>query len=272
VIFSTRVDRIGAASVILNVLYRVRKAVAVLLMTGSAVGLLVLFLWRGPALATSGLLVVAAALVVGTVGLARGAWWGRMVPIAWSTSVAVLSLVALALTRNVSRFDGLLAGAILLRVCVAGNAMFARHEGHAPPALDWTRPGMRLVRAAVTANLGAFLGGVTHALTMFDEPARRAPCCWGPCRHYHFPTVPFCVCLAMSALMLVGVVLLARQRTAGLLPAAVSAVGVPVVLIANHSVLGSEWALIFGPGIVCGWLVLGRFLPAMARFLRRSPG
>jgi hypothetical protein len=251
-------------------LYRLRKAAAVLLMAGSAVGLLVLFLWRGPALASSGLLVVAAALVLGTVGLARGAWWGRMVPIAWSTSVAVLSVVAL--TRNVSGFDGLLAGAILLRVCVAGNAMFARHEGQAPPGLDWTRPGMRLVRAAVTANLGAFLGGVTYSLAMFDEPVPRATCCWGPCPHYHFPTVPFCVCLAMSALMLVGVVLLARQRTAGLLPAAVSAVVVPVVLIANHHVLGGEWALIFGPGIVCGWLALGRFLPAMARFLRRSPG
>jgi hypothetical protein len=67
-------------------LYRLRKAVAVLLMAGSAVGLLVVvFLLRGPALAGSGLLVVAATLVLGTVGLARGAWWGRMVPIAWST-------------------------------------------------------------------------------------------------------------------------------------------------------------------------------------------
>ena len=75
----------------------------------------------------------------------------------------------------------------------------------------------------------------------------------------------------MSALMLVGVLLLARQRTAGLLPAAVSAVVVPVVLIANHHVLSVGWALTFGPGIVCGWLALGRFLPAMARFLRRSP-
>jgi hypothetical protein len=194
-----------------------------------------------------------------------------MVPIAWSTSVAVLSVAAL--TTDVSAFGGLLAGAILLRVCVAGNAMFARHEGQAPPPLDWTRPGMRLVRAAVTTNLGAFLGGVTFSLAMFDEPLYRITCCGGaPCPKYQFPTVPFCVCLAMSALMLVGVVLLARQRTAGLLPAAVSAVVVPVVLIANHNVLNVGWALIFGPGIVCGWLALGRFLPAMARFLRRSPG
>ncbi len=252
-------------------LYRVQKAVALLLMAGSAVGLLVLFLWRGPSLASSGLLAVVATLVLGTVGFARGAWWGRLVPVAWSTTVAVLSVVAL--TRNVSGFVGVLAGAILLRVCVAGNAMFAGYEGQAPPPLDWTRPGMRLVRAAVTANLGAFLGGVTYLLAMFDEPVRTVTCCGGmACPHLHFPTVPFCVCLAMTALMLVGVVLLARQRTAGLLPAAVSAVVVPVVLIANHNVLGSEGVLIFGPGIVCGWLALGRFLPAMARFLRRSPG
>jgi hypothetical protein len=252
-------------------LYWLRKAVAVLLMAGSAVGLSALFLWRGPALASSGLLVVAAALVMGTVGLARGAWWGRMVPIAWSTSVAVLSV--LALTRNVSGFEGLVAGAILLRVCVAGKAMFARHEGQAPPPLDWTRPGMHLVRAAVTANLAAFLGGVTYALAMFYDPTETITCCGGaPCPHRQFPTVPFGVCLAMSALMLVGVVLLARQRTAGLLPAAVSAVVIPVVLIANHHVLGAGWTLIFGPAIVCGWLALGRFLPAMVRFLRGSPG
>ena len=131
----------------------------------------------GQALASSGLLVVAAALVLGTVGLARGAWWGRMVPIAWSTSVAVLSVVAL--TTNVSGFGGLLAGAILLRVCVAGKAMFARHEGQAPPPLDWTRPGMRLVRAAVTANLGAFLAGVTFSLAMFYEPFPAITCCGG---------------------------------------------------------------------------------------------
>jgi hypothetical protein len=174
---------------------------------------------------------------------------------------------------NVSGFVGVLAGAILLRVCVAGNAMFAGYEGQAPPPLDWTRPGMRLVRAAVTANLGAFLGGVTYLLAMFDDPVRTVTCCGGmACTHLHFPIVPFCVCLAMTALMLVGVVLLARQRTAGLLPAAVSAVVVPVVLIANHNVLGSEGVLIFGPGIVCGWLAHGRFLPAMALFLRRSPG
>jgi hypothetical protein len=249
-------------------LYRLRKGAAVFLMGGSAVALLALFVWGRPALDTSGLLVVAAALVVGTVALARGAWWGRIVPIAWSTSVAVLSVVAL--TRNLYGFGGLLAGAILLRACLAGKAMFARHEGQAPPELDWTRPGMRLVRAAVTANLGAFLGGVTYAMAMFYEPPP-VPCCFGPCHHHHFPTVPFCVCLAMSASMLVGVVLLARQRTAGLLLAAVSALAVPVVLISSRHVLG-EWALIFGPGIVCGWLVLGRFLPAMARFLRGSPG
>jgi hypothetical protein len=264
-------DPTGPASAILKcMLYRVRKAVALLLMAASAVGVLVLFLWLGPALASSGLLAVVATLVLGTVGFARGAWWGRLVPVAWSTTVAVLSVVVL--TRNVSGFDGVLAGAILLRVCVAGNAMFAGYEGQAPPPLDWTRPGMRLVRAAVTANLGAFLGGVTYLLGMFDEPT--VTCCGGlPCPYrHHFPTVPFCVCLAMTALMLVGVVLLARQRTAGLLPAAVSAVVVPAVLIANHNVLGREGVLIFGPGIVCGWLALGRFLPAMARFLRRSPG
>ena len=132
--------------------------------------------------------------------------------------------------------------------------MFARHEGQAPPPLDWTRPGMRLVRAAATANLGASLAGVTFSLAMFYEPFPAINGSRGaPRPPYQFPTVPFCVCLAMSALMLVGVLLLARQRTAGLLPAAVSAVVVPVGPIANHHVLSVGWVLTFGPGIVCGW-------------------
>jgi hypothetical protein len=249
-------------------LYRLRKAAAVLLMAGSVVGLLLLVRWRGLELATSGLLMVAATLVVGTVGLARGAWWGRMVPIAWSTSIAVLSVVAL--TDHLGGFEILLAGATLLRLCVAGKAMFASYEGQAPPPQDWTRPEMWLIRAAVTSNLGAFLGGVTYSMAMFQESILGFTCCWGDCPAFHFPTVSFCVCLGMSALMLVGALLLARQRTAGLLPATVSAVVVPVALIANH--VPSGWPLIFGPGIVCGWLALGRFLPAMSRFLRRSPG
>src|SRR3954466_10882151 len=135
-------------------LYRARKAVAVSLMAGSAGALLAgLSGWWRVDLETSGLLVVAAALVVGTGGLARGAWWGRMVPAAWSNSMAVL--MSLAVFHGAGRAGAFLGGAGLLRVCVAGKAMFARYEGQAPPALDWTRPGMRLVRAAVTANLGA---------------------------------------------------------------------------------------------------------------------
>jgi hypothetical protein len=147
--------------------------------------------------------------------------------------------------------------------------MFARYEGQAPPAFDWTRPGMGLVRAALIANLCAFLGSVTLAPAIFQFIRFRA--------HSHLsaldPALPLMACLVVTAVMLVALVLVARQRTVGLLLLAVSAVGVPLLFIANGAIDDTLAALIFlalfGPGIVCGWLALGRFVPGMVRLLRR---
>jgi len=53
----------------------------------------------------------------------------------------------------------------------------------------------------------------------------------------------------------------------------VSAVGVPLALIANRDVLdgpgGLIFAAVFAPGIACSWVALGRFVPGMVRLLRR---
>jgi hypothetical protein len=188
-----------------------------------------------------------------------------MLPLAWSVVAALAS--ALAMARSLAPAHYFLAGAVLLRLCLAGKEMFARYEGQAPPAFDWTRPGMRLVRAALIANLCAFLGGVTLAPAIFE---------WSRFTHQHQTLAPgtmLMACLVMTAVMLVAVMLLARQRTAGLLLLAVAAIGVPLTLIANRAVYDTATALIFlalfGPGIVCGWLALGRFVPGMVRLLRR---
>jgi hypothetical protein len=242
-------------------LFRVRKALAVVLMAGSAAGLAAGLLgWWYLSTDMVGLWAVLAALVVGTVGLARGAWWGRIVPLVWSAAATVVG--AVTAVDAAGRGALIVAGAVILAGCVSGRQMFDRYEGQAPPPLDWRQPGMGLVRAALLANLYAFLAAVTVIpLVQFTQRCVFSGIDMSPL---------MAVCLAMTAVLLLGVVLLARQRTAGLLLVAVSAVGLPLVLLASRRPQGSlGLAIILAPGILCGWLALGRFVPGMVRLLRR---
>jgi hypothetical protein len=258
-------------------LFQLRKAGAVFVMMGS-VGFLIAVLTNwGIDLRRAGILGVLAALLVGTVALARGAWWGRFLPLAWSASLAVLGLTVAPVkegygTGTMNWGLTFLGGAILLPLCLVGREMFARYEGQAPPPLDWTRPGMRLVRAAVVANLSAFLGGMVLAPAIFAWRQHYDPYATIDAPNPD-PTALLAICLAMTVLMLIGVVLLARQRTAGLFLVAIAAVGVPLVLIANREVLKGPGAWIFmgvfGPALLCGWVAVGRFVPGMVRLLRR---
>lgn len=243
-----------------------RKVVAVALMAGSA-GSLVSLIWSSRFGADEvGLAAVAAVLAVGTVALAVGAWWARLLALAWSGSAAIMTGMALA--AGVPSTLPYLVGALLLLGCLGGKAMFERYEGTAPPPIDWARPGMGVVRAAVVANLGSFLGGIALAPMMFTFD--HGGCCLQPSSRD--PRVLLAIGLSMAAVMLVGVVLLARQRTAGLLLVALAAAGLPLALVSNPGALSGGGALVFavlfGPGILCGWLALGRYLPRMIRFLR----
>jgi hypothetical protein len=248
-------------------LFRARKLVAVFLMAAGPGLLGAQLLDMGHGLWRSGYAAVMVVLLLGTVPLARGVWWGRMLPLAWSTSGAIVS--AICLVNGSTRAGGYLAGALVLRACLAGREMFAHYEGMAPPPADWTAPGMRFVRAALLANLAAFLGAIAfapaiHGFNSFEwhHPASG----WDP-------TVLLLGCLAMTAVMLAGLLLLARQRTAGLFLVAVAAAGVPLILLANRGVLSGTggWIIagVFGPGVVWGWVALARFLPGMVRFVRR---
>jgi hypothetical protein len=242
-------------------LFRVRRALAGLLMAGStawvASGLLG---WWDLDRELRGMWVVLAALAVGTFGLAQGAWWGRLIPLAWSLAVTLVSGVGLLAGAHVLP---VLGGGLLLGTCLVGKEMFTRYEGNAPSPLDWTQPGMRFVRVAVVANLYAFLAAV--ALIPLYEGMHS-------CLRSGFqPPALMWVALGMTAVMLVGVLLLLRQRTAGMLLVAVAAVALPLVLMAGMR--GSREAplmvLAFGPGVLCGWLALARFAPGMVRLLRR---
>src|SRR5688572_21487345 len=246
--------------------FMARKVVAVVLMTASAGGLAAVLWGTGLRMDKAGVAVVVMALVVGTVALARNAWWGRLLALAWGMSVAILAALILA-TGGLWTLP-YLAGALVLLGCLGGQAMFAAYEGSAPPPLDWRQPGMGLIRAAVVANLCGFLGGVTIAPPIFAVQHQHPLYLHSPID----PTLLLVTCLIMTALSLAGVVLLARQRTAGLMLLAVAAAGLPLALIAYPGALDdtSAWlfAGLFGPGIVCGWMALGRYLPRMVRFLR----
>jgi hypothetical protein len=243
-------------------LFRVRKVLAGLLMAGSVVFLVAGLMWAGVNGENAGVAVVAAALLLGMLGLAQGAWWGRIVPLAWSVGVAAVSTLALVLGRRPQAWQVwlALAGALVLIACLSGKEMFAHYEGKAPPPLDWTRPGMRLVRTAMVANVYAFLVAVAivPVLTTIDGCVLLRP-------------QQAAACLAMMAILVVGLVLLARQRTAGLLLVAVSVMGLPLMLMAWRGALEEVLILsvAIAPGIVCGWLALGRFVPGMVRLLRR---
>jgi len=245
-----------------------RKVVAVALMAGSAGRLVALISGSRFGTDEAGLVAVAVVLVVGTVALAIGAWWARLLALAWGGSAAIMAGVALA--SDVPSMLPYLVGALVLLGCLAGKAMFDRYEGTAPPPIDWTQPGMGVVRAAVVTNLCGFLGGVAFAPALFAFQSGRGylhqP------THSPDPTALLAIGLTLAATMLVGVVLLAKQRTAGLLVVVLAAVGLPLALISNPGALDGGaapvFAGLFGPGILCGWIALGRYLPRMIRFLR----
>jgi hypothetical protein len=239
-------------------LFHVRKVLAGLLMAGSVVCLVAGLMRAGVNGENAGVAVIATALLLGMLGLAQGAWWGRIVPLAWSWGVAAVSTLALVL--GAPRVWLVLAGALVLIACLSGKEMFARYEGQAPPPLDWTRPGMRLVRTAVIANVYAFLVAVALVPALTTDHS---------CELNGFHPQQAAACLAMAAILLGGLVLLARQRTVGLFLVAVSVVGLPLTLVALEDESVLLCAVAFGPGIICGWMALARFVPGMIRLLRR---
>jgi hypothetical protein len=275
-LFSGHREQIGSAMVLPSrMLFRTRRLVAVLVMATSVALTIAALSSLGVNLQRSGVLAVGAALLVGTVALAWEAWWGRLLPLAWSVCLMILGVLGVA--DHTDWGPAFLGAGVLLSLSLTGKEMFARFEGKAPPPLDWTGPGMRLVRATVVASLSAFLGGVALAPAILAwNPQPRPHPDWHPgnlpMEPAPDPTGLLVVCVVLTVLLLIGVILLARQRTAGLLLVGVAALGVPVALVVNPDVLRAGgfliFAAVFGPALLCGWISLGRFVPGMVRLLR----
>jgi hypothetical protein len=148
-----------------------------------------------------------------------------------------------------------LVASLVLLVSLSGRTMFGRYEGNA--ATDWRGPRMGLVRWTIILNLASALG-----LFLFVVIYRYA-IQW----HVAIPA-------ALLAGLVIGVLLLARQKTAGLLLVAVSCIlFVPAgtyFVWKEASDTGEMYvfAAAFLPGIIAGWACLFAFGKPLGRALR----
>ena len=215
-----------------------------------ALGGLIVTLERGAYGVNPGLVVATRVLLlplgVTIVGLALEKHWGRWMALA--AAVAVLPWAAyltFGLPPGVPLMQqtvALVASALLL-VTLLGRSMFERYEGRA--STDWSGPRMGLVRWALILNLASAVG-----LFVFVAVYRY--------RIEWHVAVPALLLLGLLA----GVLLLARQKTVGLLLVALSCVlfvpaGAFFVSKESSWAGGAHiFAASFLPGVLAGWACL----------------
>jgi hypothetical protein len=201
----------------------------------------------GLVLATRWLLVPLGLTII---GLAMGRTWARWLALAGAVAVLpwaaflTFGMPAGTLIRRQAAFA--LAASLVLLLSLSGRAMVRRYEGHA--ARDWTAPRMGLVRWTIILNLASAL-----QLFLFLV-AYRYTIAW----HAVIPA-------GLLAGLLAGVLLLARQKTVGLLLVASSCVlFVPAGAFfvwkeARHTGEIYLFAALFLPGVLAGWACLAAF-------------
>lgn len=241
-----------------------RKTVAILALL--ALGGLVLTLERG-AYGVNPRLVVATELLliplaVTIVGLAAEKYWSRWLALAGALAVLPWAFVltfGLPAGAPLRQQTVALIASVLLLVSLPGRAMFERYEGRA--ATDWTGTRMWLVRWTIILNIASALG-----LFLFVVMYRYA-IEW----HIAIPTV-------LLTGLLVGVLLLASQKTVGLILVALSCVFfVPAGVFfvwqeASHTGDVYLFAVAFLPGVIAGWACLFAFGKPICAALRAGSG
>lgn len=197
-------------------------------------------------------------LAIAAVGVIRERYWGRWLGL--SAGIAVLPWSAAFLLgpkfgAPVVRPAIAFAASTLLLLSLTGRTMLHRYDERAKT--NWTGPKMGLLRWTVICNTASAVALYVF-LTAYDYQVD-----W---------------LLAIPAVLLVGVVvgvlLLARQKTIGILVMAVSCIlFVPAAgyLVWKEAAYPGEamlFAVVFLPGIVTGWATLLAFGKPMMRFLR----
>lgn len=195
-------------------------------------------------------------------GLLRGAPWSRWLGI--SMGLAVLPwAMAIALEPLIpGRWRAVLslAASAALLASLTGGAMFERFEGRSN-RVDWAAPGMRLIRWTIICN-----GAAALALYLFVTA-------------YDYRVDAYlAVAAALLIALLVGLALLARGRTVGLLLVGLFCllfVPAGVFFLASEASSSGE-AVLFGvaflPGIAMAWASLVTFGPRLLRMLGASDG
>jgi hypothetical protein len=238
----------------------IRKLTALLSL--AALGGLILTLERGFYGVNPRFVTVAYSLLVPlgltVIGLLLEKAWARWLALAGAIAVLPWAVV---LTFGLPRGAPLLqqgialAAALLLLLSLSGPAMFERYEGKAE--MDWCGARMNLVRWTIILNLASAMG-----LLLFVAVYRYVI-------QWHV-AIPAILLLGL----VVGVLLLARQKTGGLLLVALSCLlflpaGVFFVWReASHTGEVYLFAAMFLPGVVAGWACLFSFGKPIWRALR----
>ena len=229
-----------------------------------ALGGLILTLERGsygvnPRLVlATGLLLIPLGITI--IGLAVEQFWSRWLALAGAFAVLPWAFVltfGLPAGAPLGQQTVALVASLLLLVSLPGRAMFERYEGRA--ATDWNGPRMGLVRWTIILNIASALG-----LFLFVVMYRYA-IEW----HVAIPAV-------LLTGLLIGVLLLASQKTIGLILVALSCVlFVPAgafFVWKEASYTGEMYlfAAAFLPGIIAGWACLFAFGKPIWTALSRS--
>jgi hypothetical protein len=198
-------------------------------------------------------------LILSIAGLVTDRFWARWLGLAIAIAVLPWAFVITFVPEPglpVPAGAGALAAAVALLAALAGRRMAARYEGKVK-SIDWFGPRMRWLGWTVIGNLASVL-----TLLLFVV-AYRFRFAW------HMALLG-----AVMAGLIAGVVLLARQLTAGLLLVwlcciAIIPVGAMFVL---SEATGAGEALLFAaallPGALTGWATVFVFGRPLIRFLR----
>jgi hypothetical protein len=206
-------------------------------------------------IATRVLLIPLGATII---GLVLEKYWGRWLALAAAVVVlpwAIVLTFGLPSGAPLGQQTIALVASGLLLVTLTGRAMFERYEARA--ATDWSGPRMGLVRWTIILNIASAV-----ALSLFVA-VYRYTIEW----HVAFPAV-------LIVALLVGVLLLARQKTLGLVLVALSCVlFVPAAVFfvwmeSSYAAGVRIFAMSFIPGVVAGWVCLFAFGRPVWRALR----
>ncbi len=199
-------------------------------------------------------------LLVSMVGLVRGRAWARWLGLAGGIAVLPWAMALLLKPYGLSavRPATALAAALVLIASLIGRSMFDEFEGRAT-RVDWRGRGMSLIRWTIVLNLASVL-----ALYLFVVAVQY--------RHAWHLAIPAATLVGLVA----GVLLLAYQKTGGLLLVALCCVAfVPAgaYFVSREASSQEEavlFAIVFLPGVLMGWASLLRFGRPILRYLREG--